>query len=69
MNAAEVLIHSTNAEVAACNARILGMEAENKIREIEGKALAYDEKAFLVEADSLAFYAGVMRDHVGKVED
>ncbi|KRA74238.1 hypothetical protein ASD78_12145 [Lysobacter sp. Root667] len=43
--------------VLAAQARVLGMEAENKHREACGNAIAYDLSAFFGEADVIEQHA------------
>ena len=41
------------AQIAACNARIEGMKAANRVRRDDGKADAYGDSAFFLEAETL----------------
>lgn len=45
------------AQIAACQARVAGMQAENSIRMLLGQSIAYDEAPFLREADVLGILA------------
>lgn len=45
------------AQVLAAQARVLGMEAENKHREACGNSIAYDLSAFFGEAELIEQYA------------
>ena len=41
------------ARISACNARIEGMKAENKLRELHGTTPAYSEAGFMDEANEI----------------
>lgn len=47
------ILVSIMAEVFACNARIIAMQAENAQRAAEGSSPAYREKDFIPEIDLL----------------
>jgi len=49
------------ASILACNARIIGMQAENEARRVQGDAPTYGELSFATEAQTLEHLAQAAR--------